>query len=336
MRDTLKQMKMRLLTYPAVFGLGMIVMLGGDAWWHRYAPCHQLYDLLSPVRRCNDSLSQGEWNYEALRDELSAKKDELKAGGAVSHLSIYFQDLNHGPRFGIGEYDKFQPASLIKLPLLIFFLHAADLEPSVLDKQLSYSGQLNTEDNLEDPNETIQPDTFYSIRELLRKMIVYSDNRSYTLLLREMNTSSQTLAYYTFRDLDILDMMLETESTFVSISFYSKLFAILYNSSYLSKDMSQYALQLLSESTFKEGITKGVPDDQRVAHKFGYAVIDGEGQLHDCGVVYHPKMAYILCVMTSGADTNKANEAIGEISRLTYEAISELDTGRLQQDTVAR
>lgn len=318
----------RVPIYAAVFALGAVIALGADALWHRYEPCHQTYDLLSPVRRCNDSLPQGEWNYEPLRDRLSAMKDQLKARGDVTHMSVYFQDLDHGPRFGIGEYDKFRPASLIKLPLLLLFLHAADIDPAIFDKTLSYTVALNTEDNIEETAETIQPDTPYTIRELLTKMIVYSDNRSYVLLLREMNNQPD-LAYKTFQDLDTLQMMLQTDETYVSISSYAKLFAILYNISYLSKDMSQYGLELLSQATFKEGITKGVPDTQRVAHKFGYAVIDGEGQLHDCGIVYHPKMAYILCVLTTGADTNKANAAIIDISKTVYDAVSEQDVGRM-------
>jgi len=100
---------------------------------------------------------------------------------------------------------------------------------------------------------------------------------------------------------------------------------VLYNTGYLSKDMSQFALELLSQSTFTQGITGGVPAETRVAHKFGYAVIDGEGQLHDCGIIYHPKMSYILCVLTTGQDTNKANEAIMDISRTVYQSVSELD-----------
>jgi beta-lactamase class A len=92
-------------------------------------------------------------------------------------------------------------------------------------------------------------------------------------------------------------------------------------------------LQLMSEATFPEGIVKGVPAGQRVAHKFGYAVIDGESQLHDCGIVYHPKMAYVLCVMTTSADTNKANDAIVDIAKTVYDAVSGLDFSKMQKES---
>lgn len=323
-------MKSASLKYCLIFGLGLLTMLGIQSVRSHFAFCHQEFDLLSPSRRCINTFPQGEWNYEYLREVLSARKDELKASGALSHLSIYFQDLDHGPRFGIGEYDKFQPASLLKLPLAIFFLHAADLDPDILESKLSFTGTLKIEDNLETPEESILPGTQYSIRDLVTKMIVYSDNRSYVVLLREMNRLSQSVAYFTFRDLDVLQLMLESENTYVSISSYAKLFGVLYNTGYLSKEMSQFMLQLLSDATFREGIVAGVPEGQRVAHKFGYGVVEGEDQLHDCGIVYHPKMAYILCVMTSGKDPQKSNDAIIEISKTVYDSVSKLDFDHLQ------
>lgn len=267
------------LKYVAVFGLGLLVMFLAQGVLSQFALCNQRYDLLSPARRCHSTMPQGEWNYEPLRNALLEKKEELKASGAVTHVSIYFQDLDHGPRFGIGEYDQFQPVSLLKLPLAIYFLHAADLNPGLLDQTLSFTNDLGVEANTDFPDQSILPDTPYAIRDLLTKMIVYSDNRSYAVLLREMNRlsrSSATTAYNTFRDLDVLQMMLKADTTYVSISAYAKLYAVLYNTGYLSKDMSQFALQMLSETTFDGGIVGGVPAGTRVANKFGFADMEGE------------------------------------------------------------
>ncbi len=330
MRITIPPMRRLRSVYAlsSVVALACIVLWGIQNVVGQANSCNEKYRLLNPARRCGSTLPQGEWNYEHLRDALTAKTDALTASGALSHISVYFQDLDHGPRFGIGEYDKFLPASLMKLPVLIFFLHAADLEPGILNKPLSFTGKLDVTDNVDSEDQTIQPDTPYTIRDMLTKMIKYSDNRSYLVLLREMNALSEETAYTTFQDLDILDMMVESKETYVSISAYAKLFGVLYSTSYLSKDMSQFALELLSETTFTQGIQAGVPSDLRVAHKFGYTNIDG-GQLHDCGIVYHPKMAYILCVLTSGPDQDKANAAIRDMSRMVYDAVSTPDFDRL-------
>ncbi len=314
-----------IVTHAAAAAAGLLVFFVLHQTWSFIAPCHTRYNLLNPSLRCKAATSQGEWDYEPLRDDLTAKKEALKATGKITHLSVYFRDLDHGPRFGIGEYDKFQPASLTKLPIMIAFLHLADLDSSILNKTLSFTGSLSTNMNVEAPDQTIQPDTLYSVRELLEKMIVYSDNYSYLLLVRELNTMPRDLRYYTFHDLDILNMMLAPRADYVSISSYATLFAVLHNTGYLSKDMSQYALSLLSRATFREGIVAGVPADTIVAHKFGRKVQEGQdSQLHDCGIVYHPKMRYVLCVMTSGTDYGAEKEAIASVSRIVYDAINDL------------
>ncbi len=316
--------KIGLASFLLIFLLGSVATLGVQKYLTANKPCEHDYDLLNPDIRCDGYLPQGEWNYEELRDVLSKKKEELKSSGTLDHISIYFRDLDNGPRFGIGEYDKFQPASLTKLPVLIAYLHLADLYPSILEKQLSFIDKFTVNENAEQPDETIKAGTPYSVKKLLTKMIVYSDNYSYELLTREMNASPKMITYYTFRDLDVLRMMLSPKADFVSIQSYASLFAILYNTGYLSRGMSQFALQLLSQTTFKEGLVAGVPDGVIVAHKFGHRILKNEDQLHDCGIVYHPSMNYILCVMTSGPSYENEKSAIAEVSHIVYDAVSTL------------
>ena len=314
----------RVLLYLCVFVLGALALFVMQRLSNTYAPCHQQYNLLSSTKRCADEMQQGEWDYEPLRDALSTKKEALKSTKALTHISIYFRDLDHGPRFGIGEYDKFQPASLTKVPVLIAFLHLADLDPSILSKTLSFTGTLAVNDNVEMSDETIRPNTPYTIRELLTKMIVYSDNYSYKLLTRELNSSPKVVAYYTFRDLDILRMMMAPKSDFVSIQSYATLFAVLHGTGYLSKDMSQFALELLSNTTFNEGLVAGVPKGIRVAHKFGHRILKGEDQLHDCGIIYHPDMTYLLCILTTGSSYENEKAAIRDVSQMVFDAVSSL------------
>ncbi|HRH93562.1 MAG TPA: class A beta-lactamase-related serine hydrolase [Candidatus Peribacteria bacterium] len=323
-----------LLAYAGVFCCGAAAMFGIVALVPQNAGCSRTYDLLSPQVRCEQGLQQGEWDYEPLRDALLQKKAQFKNEGKASELSIAFRDLDNGARFGIGEYEKFQPASLRKVPILLVYLHMADLDPAILDKTLSFSGTLKMNANVEQSDETIQPNTPYTVRELLEKMIVYSDNYSYTVLTDELNQSPPILPYYTFRDLGVLKMMIDPKGEYISIQSYSTLFAILYSSGYLSKDMSQYGLNLLSRATFTEGLVAGVPAGTRVAHKFGLRAPEAgeDGQLHDCGIVYHPRTAYVLCVMTSGTDVEKQKQVIAEISHTVYEAVSSLSQDMRPRD----
>lgn len=312
------------LTHALSFCLGLLLFFPFRDIITDNRQCSRNYDLLNPTLRCKDLLPKGEWDYEALRNALLEKKAELKEIGKLSHLSIYFRDLDHGPRFGIGEYDAFHPASLRKVPVLIAYLHLADIDRTILEKTLSFSGTLKMNQNIDNPTKTIKPGILYSVRTLLEKMIVYSDNYSYTILTDAFNVTPPKIPYLTFRDLDVLRMMMDPQGNYVSIQSYANLFAVLYNTGYLSKDMSQYALDLLSKATFKDGLAAGVPIQTRVAHKFGLRLVGKESELHDCGIVYHPKMAYVLCVMTSGKGTEVQQAAIADISKIVYETVSSL------------
>ncbi len=259
-----------------------------------------------------------------MRNTIIATIDALQKEGKVSHVSVYFRELDNGPRFGIEEYENFYPASLLKVPVMIAILHAADKDPSILDQTLTFTGALMPIANVDHPEQTIQVNAPYTIRELLQKMIVYSDNDSKDLLIDKLNSLPSPMVYDTFLDLGVISMM-AGRTEYVSIQSYAYLFSVLYNSGYLSKETSQYALSLLSQSTYKEGLVAGVPADTRVAHKFGYRELpDGERQLHDCGIVYHPASSYVLCLMTSGADIKKEASAIADISRVVYDQVSAL------------
>ena len=50
---------------------------------------------------------------------------------------------------------------------------------------------------------------------------------------------------------------------------YSKVFFALLNATYLNKENSEKALELLSNTDFTQGIVAGVPNNIKVAHKFG-------------------------------------------------------------------
>ena len=64
--------------------------------------------------------------------------------------------------------------------------------------------------------------------------------------------------------------------------------------------MSEKALRFLSQAAFRDGIISGVPQDIDVVAKYGERVLDGLSsgqftgmkQLHEVGIVYHPRHPY--------------------------------------------
>jgi len=168
------------------------------------------------------------------------------------------------------------------------------------------------------PSQTLEFGKEYTVEELIRRMIVYSDNGAATLLYAQLNADYLSSIY---SDMGVEQPNIGRTENYMSVSEYAAFFRILYNASYLNRDMSEKALNLLSKSEYKNGLLAGVPADIVVSHKFGERIYDNIFQLHDCGVIYHPKSPYILCLMTRGENFANLEGAIKDISKGVYDEI---------------
>ena len=272
------------------------------------------YQFISPLLECQSpAAADGSWR--KLERELNAFIKQSIDENKVSHISLYLRDLNNGPWIGVNEEEQFSPASLMKVPLLMSFFKEAETNPSLLDVSLTITldrSQSLLQNILTD--QQVVTGKEYSVKELLERMIKYSDNLAVNTLI---DNTDPRLVQRVYADLEIFPEVGELEDL-ISVRNYAGFFRILYNSSYLNRTMSERALKLLSETTFKDGLVAGVPPGVTVSHKFGERVISGTKQLHDCGIVYRPDKPYLLCVMTRGQDFKAMKEVISSLSALVF------------------
>ncbi|MBK7506590.1 MAG: serine hydrolase [Bacteroidetes bacterium] len=257
---------------------------------------------------------------EQLADHLAARL----AGSPDSAVSVYFRELNDGIWFGLGDTDRFAPASLRKLPMLIAVLKAAE-QPgggALLDRQVPFelARDYNLDQNVR-PSQAMVPGRRYAVRELLERMIILSDNNAFTLLGRVVDPAELDRVYALLR---MQRPGAAGDDGFLSVQTYASFFRILYNATYLGKGASDWALSLLARSEFRAGLVAGVPPEVAVAHKFGEKSDQATGrvQLHDCGIVYFPNNPYLLCIMSRGPDFQALDEVIVEVSRLVYQEVA--------------
>ncbi|WP_243372327.1 serine hydrolase [Geotalea sp. SG265] len=245
--------------------------------------------------------------------------EQQKRSGRISSMSVYFRDLFDGPWFGINENARFDAASMMKVPVMIAWLKRAEKDPRVLDRQFVYDGKEDlTAVQTIKPRLTIAPGRRYSVEQLLRYMINYSDNNATTLLYNALPPQELN---------DVLDGMdIDNDSSggnnAISVHGYSGFFRILYNAAYLNREMSEKALQLLTLEDFPQGIAAGIPKGTAVAAKFGESHQGSEKQLHEFGIVYHPKGPYIIGIMTRGRDATALAAVIRDLSALIYGEVS--------------
>lgn len=283
------------------------------------------YQFVNPLLSCDINDDSEYPPFAGLKRKLQNIADALVREGKVTRISVYFRDMNNAGWTGVNVEDNYIPASLVKVPLLIAYLHESQNDATLLSKTLMIPGGLD-----QNMSETFKPqhplahDTTYSIETLMSAMIVGSDNNAFATLNGAIATTSINNAY------EQLGIMPPADDTSESMSpkTYMRAFRILYNASYLWRANSQKALEILSETEFKDGIVAGVPIGTPVAHKFGERTVS-EGQsastavptkreLHDCGIVYYSGSPYGLCIMTEGRDFNDLKSAIASVSQETY------------------
>ncbi|MBI5594813.1 MAG: serine hydrolase [Elusimicrobia bacterium] len=254
------------------------------------------------------------------RDKVQALVERLTEQGRAVRISVYFRDLNNGYWTGVDERREFTPASLLKVPLMMTIFREAESDPTLLSRRLTCSSEELSRHPMSidvPPASPVQPGMTYSVEDLMRRMVSDSDNGAAVMLA---GLVTREALEETFSDLGVELSTPGAVSGPLSVKQYASFFRMLYNASYLGKAESEKALEHLAASSFKKGLAAGVPEGVTVAHKFGERFVEGQSvrQLHDCGIIYHPKEHYLLCVMTQGRDGPALAGAIAEVSRLVY------------------
>ena len=279
------------------------------------------YKLINPLYECNNRESYGVKEFSDLENILNNTIDKITSKNSVTRVSVYFRDLNNGPWFGINEKDDFAPSSLLKLPVMMAYFKNAQDDPSILTKLIKYNADPKglIAQNFK-PNISLEKGKSYTVEYLIERMIEGSDNVALGLL--EDNIAGADVDKVT-QDLGIPTATINTPNDFMNVRNYSGLFRVLFNSSYLNRNYSEKALEILSKSEFQDGLVKEIPSNIVVSHKFGERnQAGGLHQLHDCGIVYYPKRPYLICIMTKGQDFSDLVSTIDQISKKVYSEVS--------------
>ncbi len=289
-------------------------------------PSHKL---VNPILLIQVPQSYSFPKYAGVNSALSAAAHTALSEGKVQDISIYFRDMQTNNWIAYNQNDTFSPASMLKVVTLVATLHASEAFPQMLAAKVTTPAVLpnkNTQDYYP-PQNGLQPNTSYSVQQLLAAVTQQSDNNANDLLLQYVG---QGEVQQTFASLQ-LPIPADPSSDALTAQQYSRLFRVLYNATYLTPDLSEEALDLLSRTTFTEGLVAGVPSGTTVAHKFGERTVLPSGggsstqhELHDCGIVYYPGHPYFLCVMTRGTSFPDMADAIASVSHATWQSVSTL------------
>lgn len=256
---------------------------------------------------------------------------------SVTRYAFYYKDLDSGFWTGIHVTDQYDPASMLKLVFAVAAYKQQDKHPGFLSSSLEYAPAIAAIQSAfpEALPTNLTAGQSYSVPYLMKDMLTNSDNGAKDLLVTSIDPAVITKI---FTDLSIKTPASSNYPGFtISAQDYSRFLRILYYGTYdVDWQKSNQILELLSQSTFTQGLVAGVPKGVPVAHKYGEHLVTTNGkasgiELSDCGIVYHPVAPYLICVMTQGTSVDQLSSFIAALSKMTYDEVNGMSPPLQQQ-----
>jgi len=288
------------------------------------------YNLINPLLLCDTSSDTNSPKLQVLGSKLNSLVEKEVRANYVASASIYFRDLKNGNQLVVNPNEKFHPASLGKIPIMIAYFKMAESDSTILQKKVTadFSTDMNAQQEIQS-SDYVKNGQTYTIEELIEKLIQDSDNNALVMLSNNIDAKTLKGVYQDLRVPFLSGSANQQDPAkfdFMTPVDFSYFFRVLYNGTYLHKSYSEKALQILTGIDFKDGLAAGVPGGTTVVHKFGLETIAPNGldvaerELHDCGIIYRDSSPYLLCVMTKSTSSLSAEEnVIKDISALVYQ-----------------
>ncbi|MCX6787150.1 MAG: class A beta-lactamase-related serine hydrolase [Candidatus Kaiserbacteria bacterium] len=242
-------------------------------------------------------------NVQPLRDEFNMLEEN-------PNVSLYFEALNTGANISVNKDAEFFPASLIKVPLIMAVAKkiergewewSTELQLTEADKNKEF-GTLWQQ----------QTGTRFTIEELVKQVLISSDNTAYFILLNNLDPDELLKVQNHLGLVDFISSDLE-----ISAKKYAPILRSLFSATYLSVENSEKILEWMSESSFNDYLAGGMPPTTKFSHKIG--VEDEKKAYLDAGIVYLSSRPYILIVMVKNYDANKADAIMHDVSQRVYD-----------------
>jgi beta-lactamase class A len=214
---------------------------------------------------------------------------------------------------------RFDPGSLLKVPIMLTMLKMAEEDPKVFSTPWKLTDVPPLPQPAFPPSKAIAIGQPYTLPQLIEYSIQRSDNLANTLMIQHMDFAQ-------FRrmliEVGLPDMANGDQSYPLSTPDYAMFFKAIYNTTFLSPRTSDFAMHQLVNCEFKDGLRAGIPKEVEVAHKFGESGPDELRQFHEAGMVYAGDTPYLIVVMTRGKDIKALPGFVAGISSIVYKSMT--------------
>ncbi len=245
-----------------------------------------------------------ESNDENAKEAIDLFNHEVKP---VSGLyGFYVVRLDNGSNYGVSDNEKFQGASLLKLPLLAILYKEADEGKINLDSRyiLKNSDKVKGSGTID----MAAAGTVYTYRQLAELMANESDRTAYKII---KNILGDTAFNNFLSDQGMINTSLSTGET--TPKDMGLLLQNLYQGKIVSDKSKNEIFGFLSNTIYESWITAGVPKSVKVVHKFG----QDTAVMADAGIIF-TKSPYVLVIMGNGITQTDADKIFPVVSKDIY------------------
>lgn len=221
---------------------------------------------------------------------LAVFKEKTRSLSGI--YALYVIDLESGYSFGENQDETLTAASLIKLPVIAALYVESEAGNIKLDDKPAGSS--------------------FTFRQLAEEMGKKSNNQAQ---LTVANALGRDKIQSVIDSLGMKDTSyLENETTAVDVGLFLQK---LWEGEIVSQKSRDEILSFLTDTIYEDWLPAGVPDEVRVAHKYGREV----HVVSDAGIIYS-KRPFVLVVMSQGIIEKEADTVIPEISKIVYDEIA--------------
>ncbi|WP_169802737.1 serine hydrolase [Neobacillus soli] len=227
-----------------------------------------------------------------------------KSGGTVT---LQYQDLGTGDVFQIKGKTAGRAASTIKLPLALYIMEQASKGKINLNQKLVYKSRHYSGGSGVIQNQKVG--TSYTIRDLVKKAMIYSDNIAF-IMLKERVGQANLVKYIKSIGGQYAYPNGQNLTSANDLTIYAKKLYQFSKKSPLGEELVGYLKKTVYNTTIPKGI-KGVA----VAHKVG--MIPAERIYNDAAIVYDKK-PFVLAIMTKNLSYEKSQKVIADLAAIVY------------------
>jgi beta-lactamase class A len=270
-------------------------------------------------------------NMEKQKSERAVNEFTKIAENLSGVYGLYVIRLKDGSNYGVNENKKFQAASLIKLPVMVGMY----MEEEEGRLNLNNKYKLRNSDKVAGAGSLYSKPAGYEItyRNLIRLMGSQSDNTAFNIARKLLG--DEKVAEIT-TNMGMKNTNIEDNET--SPEDIGVLFEELWNArlqsperppatrgealragsdggqgNIITKEHAEELLEFLTNTSYENWISAGIPEGIRIAHKYGREV----HTVNDAGIIF-AKDPFIMVILSKGVVEREADNVFPELAGVIY------------------